>query len=259
MDNNKERTMKRLFLIVLILTISFISYSFAETIVISKAVKGNLPLDPMDSRWNTAEGIAVPMAPQNIVKPGITESTVPSIKIGSLHNGKDIAFRIEWYDPTRNDTVNMPDRFSDASALQFPVNADEEPTFMMGQKGSPVHIIQWRASWEKDITMGYMPGLSVGNLLSNPIVTLSVEELNAEGFGTLTSQERQNSKGKGFWDYAHWKVVILKPLNSGDKSDTVLTSGKTVPLAIAIWDGEKNDRGGRKNFSEGGWIMLKIE
>lgn len=289
--------MKRILLSFLILTIGFVSYAFGEPLIVSKAIKGDLPLDPVDSIWDTAKAIVIPMSPQNIAKPGITESTVPSVKIWSLHNDKDIAFKIEWYDPTRNDSVNIPDRFSDACALQFPVNTDEEPTFMMGQKENPVHIIQWRASWDKDIAMGFqdvehaypnynidgypmmmgrnkaiypisdfpnearvfMPGLSVGNSLSNPNVTLSVEELNAEGFGTLTVQERQNSKGKGVWDYAYWKVVISKPLNSGDIADAVITPGKTVPLAIAIWDGGKNNVGGKKNFSEGGWIRLKIE
>ncbi len=251
--------MKRLLLSFLILTIGFVSYSFGEPLIVSRAMKGDLPLDPMDNRWDMAKASIIPMAPQNIVKPGITELTVSSVKIWSLHNDRDIAFRIEWYDPTGDDTVNMSDKFSDAVALQFPLKTDEEPSFMMGQVESPVHIIQWRASWEKDITMGYMPRLAVGNSLFNPTVTLSVEELNAEGFGTLTVQEKQNSKGKGVRDYAYWKVVILKPFNSGDIADAVITHGKTVPLAIAVWDGEKNNRGGRKNFSEGGWLKLKIE
>lgn len=289
--------MKRLLLSFLILTIGFVSYSSGEPLIVSKAIKGDLPLDPMDSIWDTAKAAVIPLAPQNLATPGITKPTIQSVKVWSLHNNKDIAFRIEWYDPTRDDTVNMSDKFSDACALQLPLNTDEEPSIMMGQKGIPVHIIQWRASWEKDMAMGYqdvehaypnynidgypmmmgrpkavypisdfpkearvfMPGLSVGNSLSNPNITLSVEELNAEGFGTLTVQEKQNSKGKGVWDYAYWKVVILKPLNSGDIADTVITPGKTVPLAIAVWDGGKNNVGGRKNFSEGGWIGLKIE
>ena len=43
---------------------------------------------------------------------------VQSVKVSSLNNGSG-AFRLEWYDLTKDDAVNMPDKFSDACAISF--------------------------------------------------------------------------------------------------------------------------------------------
>src|SRR4030065_1849528 len=144
------------------ITISIVAFgfiittlSFAETIT-SKFVKGALPLNPADKAWNTAKTVDSHMQAQKSIRPGINTPSVPSVKVSSLNNGSEIAFRLEWYDLTKDDTVSMPDKFSDACAIQFPVGkGDTAPSYMMGEDDRYVHIIHWKSAWEKDIAEGY--------------------------------------------------------------------------------------------------------
>ena len=215
------------------------SLSFAETIT-SKFVKGTLPLDPADKAWDNTKLVDIHMEAQRSIRPGIKEPIVSTVKVSSLNNGSEIAFLLEWQDPTRNDTVNMPDKFSDACAIQFPVlRGDIAPSFMMGDEDKVVHIIHWKAAWEKDIAEGYqdvehaypnynvdgyplmktvenkahypinsftkearvfMAGIAVENPLSDTTRKVPVEELNAEGFRTITTQTKNDALAKGTWD-----------------------------------------------------------
>lgn len=40
----------------------------------------------------------------------------------------------------------MPDKFSDACAIQFPLKSTDKPSLAMGEKNKPVYIIHWKAA-----------------------------------------------------------------------------------------------------------------
>ena len=320
--------MKKIFVGVaaLCLLASFAAPSFADDEKIeikSKAISGGVPLDPNSDVWKDVKQLIVPMGPQNLVAPGLAEGSVSSVKVKSVHNGTDIAYLLEWYDPTENDTETMMDKFSDAAAMMFPVKPSTEPSFMMGDADNPVQIIYWKAAWQKDIDKGYqdvrdaypnynydsyplvdtmtdakgnkivvkdgeiykpvepkdrainlpvgmytdaqkgfLPGMAVKNPRSRIDRTTPVEELNAIGFGTLTTQTGEtHANGKGVRSFGYWKVVLTHPLKGDYTSqDANLVGNKGHFItALAIWDGDKKNRAGRKNFSNGGWISLYLE
>ena len=318
--------MKKIFvgIAALCLATSFASPAFADDDKIeirSKAITGAVPMDPNSHAWDGVKYLMVGMSPQNLVAPGLAEGTVPNVKVKSVHNDKEIAYLLEWYDATEDDTETMMDKFSDAAAMMFPVKQKTEPSFMMGDADNPVQIIYWKAAWQKDIdkgyqdvrdaypnynydsypmvdTMvdakgnkivvkdneiykpvdpqdraintpigkysdaakGYLPGLAVKNPRSRIDRTTPVEELNAVGFGTLTTQADSKANGKGVRSFGYWKVVITHPLKAEyTGQDADLTAGDHFITAIAIWDGSKKNRAGRKNFSNGGWISLYME
>ena len=304
---------------------SFAAPAFADDEKIeikSVAIKGGVPLDPNSHDWNGVKQVIIAMKAQNLVAPGLAEGTIESVKVKSVHNDKEIAYLLEWYDPTENDTETMMDKFSDAVAMMFPVKPKTEPSFMMGDADNPVQIIYWKAAWQKDIDKGYqdvrdaypnynydsypmvntmvdakgnpivvkdneiykpvdpadraintpvskysdaakgfLPGLAVHNPRSKIDRTTPVEELNASGFGTLTTQTGvAHANGKGVRYNGYWKVVLTHPLKETESAqDATLESGHHERAAIAIWDGGTNNRGGRKHFSEGGWITLFLE
>jgi DMSO reductase family type II enzyme heme b subunit len=99
----------------------------------------------------------------------------------------------------------------------------------------------------------------VGNLLSTPIRRSSVEDLNAIGFGTLTSQppEDQNVQGRGIWKDGKWRVVMTRAIRSESDRDAEFTTGHFLPIAFAVWDGSQKDRDGQKAVSV--WQHLKLE
>lgn len=294
----------------------------ASTAIKSKAITGEVPLDPNSHIWDDVSTMSVGVGPQNMVAPGLAEGTIDNVKVKSVHNGKDIAFLLTWRDQSDSDTETMMDRFSDACAIMFPVKHDSEPSFMMGDPENPVQIVYWKAAWQKDIerghyqdvrdaypnynydtyplvdTMidahgnkivikdgeiykpvdpqdraintpiekytdaqkGFLPGLAVGNPRSRIDRTTPVEELNAIGFGSLTTQKGDShANGKGVRSLGYWKVVITHPLKAYSEQDATLEAGSHTIAAIAVWDGGNKNRGGRKHFSNGGWVPLYIE
>ena len=93
----------------------------------------------------------------------------------------------------------------------------------------------------------------------NPFRDVPVEEMNAEGFGTLTPQPRtkQNVLGKGVWKEGKWQVVLYRSLESLNKWDVKFEKERPpILIAFAIWDGALQDRNGRKVVSM--WQQLYV-
>lgn len=164
----------------------------------------------------------------------------------------------------------------------------------MGDRGKSVNIWHWKADWEKDLSVDdgkehmedeypnmftdfdFNPepvryhkeaygrsdlmagGIAAGSLLSLPNRGRSVEDLNAVGFGTLTSQENQDVNGKGSWSNGKWDVVVYRPLTTPDKNDVQFTPGKSTFFNMAVWNGNEGDRNGQKSISIR-WRPLEIE
>ncbi|MGP0567019.1 MULTISPECIES: ethylbenzene dehydrogenase-related protein [unclassified Nitrospina] len=95
----------------------------------------------------------------------------------------------------------------------------------------------------------YNPGRATGNILSDNTMRHSpVEDLNAEGFSTLTTQAEQNVDGYGNWSNNRWAVVFKRSLQTGDTNDTQFVGGKTA-IAFAIWNGRNKERNGQKGVT----------
>ena len=100
----------------------------------------------------------------------------------------------------------------------------------------------------------FNPGRANKNILSDNTLRVSaVEDLNAEGFSTLTTQAHQDVDGEGNWRNNRWAVVFKRALKTGDSNDTQFGGGKT-PMAIAIWNGNNKERNGQKAVTQ--WNTL---
>ena len=111
-----------------------------------------------------------------------------------------------------------------------------------------------------DFGMGKNEGVfnaarTLGNILSDASLRVSsVEDLNAEGFSTLTTQAHQDVQGNGNWANNRWSVVFKRSLTNSDANDTQFTGGKT-PMAIAVWNGQNKERNGQKGVTQ--WNTLE--
>jgi len=100
-----------------------------------------------------------------------------------------------------------------------------------------------------------MPGTYSQNPMSQIKRKEPVEEANAEGFGTIATQETQQAKAYGEWSDGKWTVCVLVPVNTGNiYKATVIDKTK---IAFALWDGGFNNIGGRKHFIP--WVDLILE
>ena len=95
----------------------------------------------------------------------------------------------------------------------------------------------------------------------------SVEDLNANGCSTLTTQGSQDVVGNGLWEpYGNLKggccsgptrrVVMKRSLTTNDSNDVQFSSGASVPVAFAVWDGQNVERNGMKGIST--WFTAKM-
>jgi len=244
-----------------------------------------LPLEPADSAWQQAPEYAAKLLPQDLVEPRLMKPSTPEVLVRSLTNGTEIAFRLEWADAARNDLPG-PSQFLDACAVQVPAKMETDlPDPQMGQSGKPVEITYWRADWQatsdgrpddihslypnatvdhypfeakslepgseaqKEMAKRYSPAAAVGNRRVGPRET-PVEDMLAEGPGTLSPAPRAVSRGKGIYGKQGWAVVMIRPLPVG------LAQKARTNIAFAIWEGSRDEAGARKMRS--GWIPLAM-
>jgi Ethylbenzene dehydrogenase len=254
--------------------------------VITAAFTGSaIPADDPDAGvWRDAQRVRVPLVPQQLVQPYLEHGHVDEIVVGALHTGDELALLLEWEDRAVDDLDGIR-RYHDAVAVQLPARAGSTPALTMGAPGFPVHILQWRATWQRDIDSGgrtgvdqiypavvhdvmpddvlppevaqlYWVGREAGNPLSLKTRTTPVEEIVAEGFGTVTHLSRQTATGHGNHSGDGWKVVLVVPSERAGAGEP-LAPGTSWPIAFAVWLGSEEHRGGRKHIAN--WQTLALE
>jgi hypothetical protein len=104
----------------------------------------------------------------------------------------------------------------------------------------------------------YLPAMKAGNLLAAPAILSPVEDLNAGGFGSLTTQplDGQNVQGYGVWNDGKWQVIFSRNLESSEVDDVSFKAGKTYSVAFAVWDGDNEERNGEKSTSQ--WLNFQL-
>jgi hypothetical protein len=244
---------------------------------------GKVPTDPGDPVWSNAPEHLAKMIPQDLVEPRLMSPSTAEVKVRSVTNGSEIAFRLEWDDPTKSDTPG-PAKMNDACAVQIPETIEKDlPEPQMGQEGKRVQVTYWRADWQatidgrgdtirdlypnatvdhypfeakplekdpaaqREMALRYAPARTLGNIRSGPR-TGPVEDLVATGPGTLSPGPSLGAKGKGAHGKQGWAVVISRKIPEG------LSANQRTHVAFAIWQGSNQESGARKMRT--GWVPL---
>jgi hypothetical protein len=233
--------------------------------------------DPWAEIWETTSAEIVPLSAQNIAPP-FGGGTVSAVTARALHDGQRMYFLVEWDDAGADTSVAGNNLFSDAAALQFPIGDGEAP-YTMGGAGLPVNIWQWKAVWQADIESGfetiqdrlsntyvddyqqaddplYRSAEGAGNILAQRDRTTPVENLVAEGFGTLTTADVQDVEGVGAWSDGRWRVLFIREFEPADPELASFGVGEVTSVAFAVWDGNSGDRNGQKSIAQ--FIELRL-
>jgi len=257
-----------------------------------KKMTGELPTDPLAPVWQEASALDVTVLPQQMAQPRLEKASVTKLSVQGLTNGKLIAWRVSWADDSPGQNVDVK-RFSDAVAIEFPLTPSASP--FMGQKGGgKVQIIYWKGLWQKDMDEGFQdvqdihPNVwsdlywfaegkppyrvpedfkdarshqwFIAKQAGNPSAVFErsqpVQELVAEGWGSLTPQPELATTAIGVWREGRWTVVFSRPLTTDDVNDYQFKSGEKGRVAFAVWDGGENNRGGRKHWSN--WTAYQL-
>ena len=262
--------------------------------LLAKAV-ASVPDDPQDARWQNADSLDVPLAPQAVVKPRIFEVGIKTLTARALYDAERIAILLTWRDASSDARIGGTGAFRDAVAIEFPGDpATGIPYFAMGEPDKPVVIYQWKADWQSagagdedglypQMTVDWYPysGRAPGEIAAAADYAKSgdrvyvtswhagnslgdrdlqgrtpIEKLQAEGFGTLTTLPTERQDGRG---KAAWKdgVWSLVLIVPRAQDRFAFAPGMTIPVAFAAWDGAKRERGGEKAVST--WYFMSLE
>jgi hypothetical protein len=112
-------------------------------------------------------------------------------------------------------------------------------------------------SFKNPVSKQWFTAYSAGNPITQFERRTPVQELVAEGFGTLTAQSEAVADGRGVWKDGRWAVVFVRPLKTDDPLDVQLSPGAQTQYSLAVWDGAHSDVGGRKQWSN--WAPLKVQ
>ena len=228
--------------------------------------EGDVPSHPSDPAWETISPLPLPLSGQIITRPVWPEPSVRALSIRSIHNGKEVAFLMEWQDATVNESLT-PGVFRDGAAVALPIG-DAPAFFCMGQLDHYVNIWHWKADWQSDVDRRAARAKESKRKRKGPrrfeVIPRrpsSVEDLIGGGFSTLTSKERQGRiKGQAEWKRGLWRVVMKRPLTEeGDdlENEAKLIPGRFQAVAFAVWNGENKERNGQKAVAS--WMQLQID
>ncbi|RMH06084.1 MAG: hypothetical protein D6704_08095 [Nitrospirae bacterium] len=235
-------------------------------IIRSHYLPGDIPAHPSDPAWEQIAPIAVPLSGQIITRPVWPEPSVKVLSVRSVHNGKEIAFLLEWQDATRNERLT-PGVFRDGVAIAFPLG-DAPAFFCMGQLDHYVNIWHWKADWQSDVDRRAARAKErkrkrrgIRRFEVIPRRPSSVEDLLGGGFSTLTSKKTQGRiQGQAEWKRGFWRVVMRRPLSDPKtyrENEAILLPGRMQAIAFAVWNGENKERNGQKAVAS--WLQLQID
>jgi len=246
----------------------------------AKRFPTSVPLDPGDAAWGDVKGTYLAVMPL-----WWRHERIEGVTVQAGHDGSKVAVRLSWDDATGDDQTLGQTAFSDGVAVQL--SADEDPPFFaMGAKDAQVDVWFWRAARQRDKTEATLalkdlypnmpntdedayPGtpkdeifktaLGAGNPVAADKPSSAVENLHAQGFGTLTHKgpAGQNVQGTGSRAGDSWQVVFARDLKPTTEGSVKLDTGQTVHVAFAVWDGHASDRNGQKSVTI--WHRLELE
>lgn len=246
---------------------------------------GKIALDADDSAWRDAPVHVSKLILQDLVEPRLLETSTQEVRVQAITDGSEIAFRVEWLDATSNDAAK-PHHFVDGCAVQLPQKIDANvPAPQMGETNKTVEISYWRADWQaiadgradeitslypnakpdhypfnarsletnpdaqRETALRYSPARATGNHRQGPREK-PVEDLIAEGPGTLAPNPQISSRAKGVRTSAGWVVVIARPLPAG------FSKNQPTQIAFAVWEGAHGETGARKMRT--GWVNMLL-
>ncbi len=225
--------------------------------VIRAALVVALPATPDDRVWEQAERYWIPVVGQVIAKPRWFAPTVDGVWIQAMHDGRRLALRLTWDDPSsspapawnewlsRLDTTlttvdgplpaqQGPDRLS----VQWPMRAGddmERPYFLGGDARRPVRLWRWTSAPDR------------------------VEVGTARGIGTFAATGGEDSVSHvARYDAGQWRLQLVRALRPRDTTTgPVFAPGRAVPVAVFVADGSNGEDDVRNAVST--WYAIHLD
>lgn len=221
-----------------------------NTVVKANRIEGDVPSDPNDPAWDTAELTTFMLVPQIFQKDRVFTYTNDTITVSAFYNETDLAMMLEWDDRTRSipgdpniDKVADKVPFEDMISVQLPVKIPEgtqKPYFINGDANNPVNLLSWRSG-----TSESPESVSATNATGSE----NIEQRDAASIGLVASSAYKDGT---------WRVVMKRPLITGNtQKDLQLVEGRFIPIAFVNWDGSNSESETKHTRTTWYWMLLK--
>ena len=216
-----------------------------ETIY-TEFIEGDIPMDFEDPKWHGNDKKKVvsyyfPLLGQIMIEPRRFWPNVDDIYIKALHNGKDVAFLIEWDDPTKSPIAPnkvYPLQYADGFDLQLPLLRPEDPTkkpyFVGGDKKRKMGIWSWNSESEKAVL------LKGKGIYKRKVV---------EGATPIET--------KSVYNDGRWSLLMKRAMKTDNDKELQIEAGKFLPISFQALDGSEGDTGSLRSVSTWYWLILK--
>ncbi|MFQ3293874.1 MAG: DMSO reductase family type II enzyme heme b subunit [Halobacteriales archaeon] len=183
--------------------------------------------------WEEVPTAEVPMSAAPSGLPNAESVNTRSVDVQAARTDGEVFVRLQWHDGEANRNASDPKAFSDAAAVQIPVDKTEQPAIAMGSKSNLVNVWYWTADGD-------------------------TEELLAGGQGSTTAFENAPvqtwAEYDGSGEEGTWTVVFNREAELDSDNRTAITDENDLDIAFAVWDGANDERSGHKAVSE--WYYL---
>lgn len=229
-------------------------------------------VDTTSSVWKKAKIEKIKLYPQMTVvaidkAADKTQQDKPvDAEIQAVVSDQFVAIKLVWSDSTESKVVST-NSYADGFAVQFPADQSKAlPYIGMGdpRSGVVVHI-------RKNGT-GYASVKGFDKQLSTQSINLYGKELEeyqkegkelekkeyfktfvAQGFRTMTEVEDTSAKSSMIYKKGKYEAVIVRAISDSNAN----LQGALIPVAVAVWDGDKAGRDGAKWLSS--WQVVVVD
>ena len=231
--------------------------------VVRARLATTLPASPDDSAWAAAERYWIPTVGQIVAKPRWFAPTVDGVWLQAMHDGRRLALRLTWHDPSRSPdarwdewlgrvaaTMSAADgplatqQGPDRVAVQWaPGSADdaERPYFLGGSARRPVHVWRWSSAPDR-VEVGGERGLG----------TFAPDAPAASGDAAAAVAHAAR------YDDGEWRLQLVRALRAGDTTRApTFVPGRAVAIALRVADGSNGEDGVRGAVST--WYAIHLD
>ena len=251
-------------------------------------VEGDLPASVDDAGWDLAERFYVPLVGQVIVRPRWFSPTVDGVWVQALHNGRELAMRLVWHDPSESPDPDWDEWQAKVLALMAP--ADEPPaapsdTVAPGPEEpagprSPADTIAVAAaspgsSYPDALVVQFPRSIPEG--MERPYFLMGddrdpvylwrwesgqqASELLARGlarYEPLGGVQSGALIAEAVFDQGEWRLMLRRTMDAGGVEDRLgFESGRAIPMALFAWDGSNGETGTQGAI--GSWYFLYLD
>jgi complex iron-sulfur molybdoenzyme family reductase subunit gamma len=217
-------------------------YLAADGVLVTAAAA--VPTTADDVVWDKVPATLVPLAPQAAITLNDHDAharrsdPAPGVIVVRAVAGKtELAVLLEWNDATEDRFTGETDSFADSAALEVPLAfgaGKRLPYIGMGDASAPVLLHMVRATAHGPPQTRDVVAAGFGSGVRAPAVTW------------MKSAIVYRAKHEA------WRALFVRPLVTKEHS---IDAG-LVPMAFAVWDGARDQRGGHKLLSP--WRVLRL-